>query len=102
MKEMRGFLELAGYYRRFIRRYGWISKPLTNLLLKEGFVWNDKATLTFNQLKRALISAHVLGLPSSILQFVVKTDVCDTGIGAVLMQEGHPLAYLSKGLAPRH
>lgn len=102
VKELRGFLGLAGYYRRFIRRYGWISKPLTELLKKEGFIWSDKATQAFNQLKEALTRAPVLSLSSSTFKFMVETDACDIGKGAALMQEGHPLAYLGKGLSSRH
>lgn len=53
-------------------------------------------------LKQALISAPVLALPDFSKTFVIETDACDVGIGAVLMQEGHPLAYVSKALGPRN
>lgn len=102
LRELRGFLGLTGYYRRFIKGYGVISKPLTDLLKKEGYHWSDKATAVVKKLKLALVSAPVLALPNSTLMFVVETDACDYGIGAVLMQDGHPLAYLSKGLSARH
>lgn len=65
-------------------------------------MWSKKATQAFNHLKKALTQAPMLSFPSSILQFVVETDAYDIGIGAVLIQEGHLLAYLSKRLSPRH
>lgn len=93
---------LAGYYRRFIKHYGVISRPLTELLKKDGFQWSNKAEEAFNKLKAALTSTPVLALPNSLLIFIVETDACDYGIRAVLMQDGHPIAYLSKGLSGRH
>lgn len=102
INQLRGFLGLPGYYIRFIQRYGVISKPLTDLLKKDNFNCNDKATTTFEALKTALVTAHVLALPDSSQQFIVETDACDIGIGAILMQKGHPIAYISKWLSPRH
>lgn len=103
VKEVRGFLGLSGYYRKFIRHYGMISKPLTELL-KKGvpFVWSEITDTTFCILKKALVEALVLALPQFDKPFVIETDVCELGIGAVLMQEGHPLAYVSKALGPKN
>jgi len=64
-----------------------ISKPLTDLLKKDGFKWSEGASQAFEKLKEALTSAPVLALPNNSAMFIVETDACDYGIGAVLMQE---------------
>lgn len=102
IKELRGFLVLAGCYRKFIRYYGIISNPLTDLLKKEGFHWSDKATKAFEDLKNAFTSVSVLALPVSSIQFIIETDACDLGIGAILMQDGHLIAFIRKGLSGKH
>lgn len=102
-KEVRSFLGLAGYYRKFVQGFGAISKPLTNLL-KRGvqFIWTLEHESSFQALKTALISAPVLVLPDMQKPFLVETDASDKGIGAVLQQEGHTVAYVSKALRPRN
>ncbi|GKA83145.1 putative mitochondrial protein [Tanacetum coccineum] len=102
LKQLRGFLGLTGYYRRFIKRYAMVSQPLTALLKKNSFQWSNVAEVAFEHLKRAMMEALVLGLPDFDQEFVVETDASGTGIGAVLCQNGHPLAYLSKNLAIKH
>lgn len=102
VRKLKGFLGLAGYYRKFVRHFGMISKPLTQLLRKGAlFVWTDESHKAFTALKEALISALVLALPDFTKTFVVETDACDKGIGAVLQQDGHPIAFLSKALGPK-
>ncbi|MCI56544.1 hypothetical protein A2U01_0077795, partial [Trifolium medium] len=91
----------VGYYRRFVKDFGKIAKPLTDLLKKDGFLWSEDATAAFLHLKQALVTAPVLCLPDFTKKFVVETDASGTGIGTVLMQDQHPVAYISKSLGPK-
>ncbi|XP_059295620.1 uncharacterized protein LOC132048955 [Lycium ferocissimum] len=78
-----------------------VPKTLTCLLKKEGFKWSEEATLAFEKLKLALISRTVLAMPD-YSKPLWWADASGKGIGLVLMQQGHPIAYIGKSLAPRH
>jgi hypothetical protein len=102
-KQVRSFLGLTGYYRKFIRQYGIISRPLSDLLKKHTiFLWTTIHQASFEALKQALVTALVLKLPDFSQQFSIEIDACDTGVGVVLMQQGHPVAYMSKALGPKN
>jgi hypothetical protein len=92
------FLGLTGYYWKFLHNYALLAKPLTALLTKKGFTWSDQATQSFQQLNLAMMSTPVLALLDFTKAFSIETDACNTGIGTVLMQDKHPVAYLSKVL----
>ncbi|CAN6322178.1 unnamed protein product [Urochloa humidicola] len=101
-KELRSFLGLAGYYRKFIRHFGIISKPLTDLLKKYTlFVWTVDHEKSFQALKKALTTAPVLALPDFSKIFCIETDASAVDVGAVLLQDNHPLAFISKALGPK-
>lgn len=102
LKALRGFLGLAGYYRRFVQHFGIIAKPLTDMLRADNFIWTPHSEAAFVQLKQALTSAPVLALPDFTKPFTVETDASGLGIGAVLSQNKHPIAFLSKSLSPRN
>ncbi|GJT69161.1 hypothetical protein Tco_1028447 [Tanacetum coccineum] len=97
-KKVHGFLRLTGYYRRFVKGYGLIAKPLTDLTKKNGFMWNEEAQSAFEKLKLALTTVPVLQLLNFHEPFMVECDASSTGVGAILLQSEYPIAFFSTGL----
>ena len=84
--DIRSFLGLAGYYRRFIENFSKLAKPLTSLLKKEvKFKWTEECEISFQELKKRLVSAPVLCLPDIEKEFQVYCDASHHGLGSVLM-----------------
>ena len=99
--EVRSFLGLAGYYRRFVRSFSVIASPLTKLLMKGiKLEWTDKCQTSFEQLKRMLVEAPVLTQPTSRKEYTLYNDASSIGLGCLLMQDGKVVAYASRQLKP--
>jgi hypothetical protein len=102
LKSLHGFLDLTGYYRKFVKNYGKIAAPLTTLLKKNSFTWTPTAARAFQTLKMAMCTSLILTLPDFTKTFVLECDASGKGIGVVLMQEGRPLAFTNKQLSERN
>ncbi|XP_024965905.1 uncharacterized protein LOC112506107 [Cynara cardunculus var. scolymus] len=97
--EIRSFLGLAGYYRRFIQDFSKIAVPLTSLTHKDAkFVWTKDQEKAFQTMKDCLTHAPILSLPEGSEDFVVYSDASRLGLGCVLMQKGRVIAYASRQL----
>jgi hypothetical protein len=97
--DMRSFLGLVKYFRKFIEHYSEIAVPLTNLTRKASF-WNSTGRCqdAFEKLKQKLVEAPLLCTPNENLPYEVVTDASYLGIGVVLLQEGHHVAFESMKL----
>jgi hypothetical protein len=96
MSEVRSFLGLAGYYRRFILNFSKIAKPITKLLKKGSkYVWSDACDEAFKNLKKLLTTSPVITQPDTAKLFDVYYDASVTDLVGVLMQEGRVISYSS-------
>ncbi|KAG8479480.1 hypothetical protein CXB51_029677 [Gossypium anomalum] len=102
VKDLRASLGLSRYCRLFVKHYGLLAKPLTDLLKKEQWQWSDSAGAAFQQLKQALCSAPILSLLDFTQDFEVEIDISGLGVSVVLQQWGRPLAYFSKASSLIH
>ncbi len=108
VNEVRQFLGLASYYRRFVPNFSKIASPLHCLLKKDAaFQWTPQCDVDFTQLKTLLVSAPVLSYPQfhSDHPFILETDASGEGLGAVLAQQQedgqiHPIAFSSQSISP--
>ena len=108
-KQVRAFLGLTGYYRKFIPHYATVAAPLTDLTKKfapNNVTWSNACDQAFLTLKSLLCSSPVLFSPDQAKEFILQTDASDRGVGAVLTQredngEEHPVAYFSRKFLPR-
>ena len=106
VKNVRAFIGITSYYRKFVNQYARVAAPLTALMGKnKPFRWSDECESAFIALKQALASPPLLSMPVKGQQYILDTDASDFAIGAVLSQvqngEVHVLAYASRRLSPR-
>src|SRR4051812_32720743 len=101
VKQVRSFLCLASYCRRFVENFSKVAKPLTKLLKKDKkFLWTPKCEESFQELKRRLTSAPILAPPDTKMDFDIYCDASRQGLGCILMQDRHVVAYASRQLRP--
>jgi hypothetical protein len=99
VSEVRSFLVLDGYYKRYILNFSKIMKPITKLLKKGNkYVWSEACDESFKHLKKLLTTTPVLAQPDTTKPFDVYSDASSTGLGSVLMQEGRVISYSSRQL----
>jgi hypothetical protein len=99
ISDIKSFLGLAGYYRIFIEGFSKISKPMTELLAKGNtFEWTPRRETIFQELKKRLTTTPVFAMPDMEKPFSIYCDAFSQGLGCVLMQDGHIVAYASRQL----
>jgi len=99
-KELKGFLGLTGYYRKFIPNFADIAKPMTAVLRKDSKIdiKNPEYIRGFEKLKQLISNDPILKIPDFKSKFVLTTDASNVALGAVLSQDGHPISFISRTL----
>ena len=106
VKQTRGFLGFGNFYRRFIRGFSNLAKPLNDLLKKDHkFIWTDDCQKAFDELKKRFTEEPVLMMPDQTKPFQIETDASKYATGAVLTQldsngDRHPISFISKTFSP--
>ncbi|MCO5559584.1 hypothetical protein L7F22_013185 [Adiantum nelumboides] len=100
LEKLQIFLGLSGFYCKYVRDYTKLAMPMTDQLKGKGktLTWGEEQQRSFEKLKVALASAHILAIVDPTKPFVVETHASDRAIGAVLLQDGQPIAFESKKL----
>jgi hypothetical protein len=98
LTELKGFLGICSYYRSFVKGFSQLCTPLTDLTKKGAFKWIDEAQLDFNKVKKVMSTCLVLTLPYFSQPIILECDTSGEGVGVVLMQNRHPIAFERKKL----
>jgi hypothetical protein len=99
MIELRSFFGLCSYYRWFVWGFSQLGASLTDLFKHGAFIWTEKSKVAFDHMKEFMGTCPVLALLDFTLPFVLECDTSNEGIGAVLMQGGHPIVFESQKLS---
>jgi hypothetical protein len=91
--ELRSFFGSCSYYRQFVMGFSQLGAPLIDLTKHGAFIWTDESQKSFDHMKEVMGTCPVLTLPNFTLPFVLECDAFGEGIGAVLMQGGHPIVF---------
>ena len=103
ISEVRSFHELASFYRKFVKDFSTIVAALKEIVNKDAmFKWGQERTNAFETLKDKLTKAHILTLPNFAKTFEIECDASNIGLGDILLQKGHLIAYFSEKLKGTH